>query len=137
MPSLVLFEAFPEAVAEKKHNLGADTLTVALTDVAPVASSGAVLADITQISYTNLGSRTLTISSSSHSGAVYSLVLADKTLTASGTVAQWRYAVIYNDTATNDELIGYIDLGSEVNMVNGSNVILDFSGSGAITITIS
>ena len=137
MPSLVLFHAFCEAVPEKKHNLGSDTLTVALTDVAPVASTGAVLADITQISYTNLGSRVITITSSSQTAGVYSLVLADKTLAATGVVAQFRYAVIYNDTASNDELIGYIDIGSEVNMVNGSNVILDFSGSGAITITIT
>ena len=137
MPAFTLFQSFSEAVAEKKHNLGSDTLTVALSDVAPVASTGAVLADITEISYTNLGTRTLTISSSSHSGATYTLVLADKTLTATGTVAQFRYVIIYNDTATNDELIGYVDLGGEQNMVNGSNLILDFSGSGAITITIS
>ena len=136
MATLTLFQSLAEAIAEKKHNLGSDTLTVALSDTLPVNTND-VLADITQISYTNLGSRTLTISSSSETGGVYSLVIADKTLAATGVVAQFRYVVIYNDTATNDELIGFVDLGSEINMVNGSNLILDFSGSGILTITIS
>lgn len=138
MASLVLFEEFAEAVAEKVHNLGSDTLTVALTDAAPDAATDAVLADITQISYTNLGTRVITTSSSAQTSGVYKLVLSDKTLAATGVVAQFRYVVIYNDTASNDELIGYVDLGSEINMINGSNLILDFDGSaGVITITIS
>src|SRR3990167_11383887 len=105
MPALTLFQPFAEAIAEKKHNLGSDTLTVALTNVAPV-NTNAVLADITQISYTNLSSRVITIASSSQTAGVYKLVLSDLTLLATGTVAQFRYVVIYNDTATNDELIG-------------------------------
>lgn len=135
MATFTKFYSFSEALAEKKHNLGSDTLTVALTDTVPVVTNN-VLADITQISYTNLGSRVITQSSSAQTSGVYKLVLADKTLTATGTVAQFRYVVIYNDTAANDELIGWIDLGSEFNLVNGSNLILDFDGSsGAITLT--
>ena len=131
------FNSFVEAIAEKKHNLGSDSLVVALCAAAsPPSASNSVLADLTQIAYTNLSSRALTISSSSQTSGTYKLVLADLTLTASGgAVAAWRYAVIYNDTATNDELIGYYDRGSDLTLADGDSVVLNFDGSaGVLTI---
>lgn len=120
--------SFVEALAEKVHNLGSDTLEVALTNTAPVAGNS-VLTDITQISYTNLSARTLTVSSSSQTGGTYSLVVADKVLTASGAVATFRYAVIFNQTATNDELIMWADYGSAITMANGETFTLDFGAN--------
>lgn len=121
------FNSFIEALAEKKHNLGADSLVIALSNSAPVAGNS-VLADITQISYTNLSSRAVTITSSSQAAGIYTLVLQDLTLTASGgAVATWRYVILYNDTATNDELIGWWDRGSAVTMSDGDTVDLDFA----------
>lgn len=128
MASFNKFHAFVEALAEKKHNLGSDQLKIALTNVAP-SQSNTVLADITQIAYTNLSARDLTTSSSSQTSGTYKLVLNDLTLTASGAVATFRYIVIYNDTATNDELIGYADYGSAVTMANGDTFIIDFDAS--------
>jgi hypothetical protein len=128
MASFTKFYSFVEALAEKKHNLGSDQLKVALTNVAP-SQSNSVLADITQISYTNLSARELTTSSSAQSSGTYKLVLNDLTLTASGAVATFRYVVIYNDTASNDELIGYLDFGSAVTMANLDTFVLDFDGS--------
>lgn len=120
--------SFVEALAEKVHNLGSDTLEVALTNTAPVAGNS-VLTDITQISYTNLSARTLTVSSSSQTGGTYSLVVADKVLTASGAVATFRYAVIFNQTATNDELIMWADYGPAITMANGETFTLDFGAN--------
>lgn len=130
------FNAFTEALAEKKHNLGSDTLKIALTNTAPTASN-AILTDITEISYTNLSSRTITTSSSSQSSGVYKLVLNDLTLTASGgSVATFRYVVLYNDTATNDELIGWWDYGSAVTLVDTQTFIIDFDATtGVLTVT--
>lgn len=125
------FNSFVEAIAEKVHNLGSDTLKIALTDSAPVATN-TVLANITEISYSNLSARVPTISSSSQTSGTYKLVLADLVLTASGTVPQFRYVVLYNDTATNDELIGWWDYGSEVNLANTDTFTLDFDGSGGV-----
>lgn len=128
------FNSFVEALAEKVHNLGSDTLKIALTDSAPVASN-TILANITEISYTNLSTRVPNITSSTQTSGTYKLILQDLVLTASGTVPQFRYVVLYNDTATNDELIGWWDYGSEANLLNTDTFTLDFDGSdGVITI---
>lgn len=131
------FNSFVEALAEKVHNLGADTITVALcaSANAPVATN-TQLSQLTQIAYTNLSSRTVTTSSSTQTSGTYKLTLADLTLTASGgSVAAFRYIVLYNDTATNDELIGWYDYGSDLTLADGESLTIDFDASaGVLTI---
>ncbi len=119
-------QIFVENLAEKVHNLQADALTVALTATAnaPVATNS-VLADLTQISYTNLSARVLTVSSSAHTTGTYKLVIADLVLTASGgSVAAFRYIVIYNDTPTSpaDPLICWFDYGSSLTLADGETL---------------
>ena len=134
MASFTKFNSFVEAVAEKKHDLGADQLVVALTNTAPSATNS-TLSDITEITYTNCSSRNVTTTSSSQTGGTYSLVLTDLTLTASGgTVGPFRYVVLYNDTATNDELVGSYDYGSSITMADGETFEIDFA-STTITLT--
>ena len=120
------FQCFVEDLAEKVHNLGSDTLKVALTNTAPSASDDVKLADITTASVANLDSVTLTVSSSSQTSGTYKLVVADKTMTANGSVGPFRYVIIYNDTAANDELICWFDYGSEVTLASGDTFKLDF-----------
>lgn len=122
------FNSFVEAMAEKAHNLGADTLKVALTNTAPSASN-TVLADITQIANGNgytTGGSTTTQSSSAQTSGTYKLVLGDVVFTASGgAMGTFQYAVLYNDTATSDELIGYWDYGSAVSLADGETFTWD------------
>ena len=127
------FNSFVEAVAEKVHNLGSDTLTIALTTNAnaPVASN-TQLSNLTQISYTNLSARAITTSSSSQTSGTYKLVLADLVLTASGAVATFRDVVMYNATATNGELIAWWDYGSDVTLANGETFTIDFDGTNGV-----
>jgi hypothetical protein len=128
------FNSFVEAVAEKVHNLGSDSLKIALTNTVPV-NTNTQLSNITEISYTNLSARTVTTSASAQSSGTYKLTLTDLVLTASGAVATFRYVVLYNDTATNKELIGWWDYGSAVTMANGETFTIDFDGTnGVLTI---
>ena len=136
MSSYNKFQPFVEAVAEKKHDLGSDTLKVALTNTAPTADND-VLTDLTEIDYTYCSDRDLTTSSSSQTSGTYKLVIADKTISASGgAVGPFRYVVIYNDTATDDDLICWFDYGSSITLADGESIVLDFDGdNGLLTIS--
>lgn len=126
---------FVENLAEKVHNLGSDAITLALSNTAPGsestpptgATSTAILANVTQISYTNLSSRVLTVTSSAQSAGTYSLVASDLVLTASGAVGPFRYIYVYNDTPTSpaDPLIGYYDYGSSISLASGETFTFD------------
>lgn len=134
------FNQFVEDVAEKVHNLGSDQLVVALCAAAnaPVATNS-VLANLTQIAYTNLSTRNVTTISSAQAAGMYKLTLSDLVLTASGgAVAAFRYVVIYNDTPTSpaDPLIGWYDYGSDLTLQSGETLTIDFDGAnGVLTIT--
>jgi len=127
------FHSFVEALSEKVHNLGADTLTVALTNTLPV-NTNTVLANITQIAYTNLSTRVLAGVTSAQTTGTYKLDANDLVLTASGTVAQFRYVVLYNDTAASDQLIGWYDYGAAVDLLNGETFTITWDAAGILTL---
>jgi hypothetical protein len=133
------FNAFVEALAEKKHDLGADTLKVLLTNTAPVATN-AVKADVTEITAGNgytAGGNTAAVTGSSQTSGTYKLVLSDPTTwTASGgSIGPFRYAVLYNDTAASDELIGWWDYGSSLTLASGESFAVDFDPTtGVLTL---
>lgn len=134
MASFNKFNSFVEAVAEKVHNLGADVLKVMLTNTAPVATN-AVKADLVDIAAGNgyaAGGTASTITSSAQTSGTYKLVLTDVVFTATGAVGPFRYAVLYNDTATNKELIGWWDYGSSVTLANGETFTVDFDGTNGV-----
>lgn len=129
-------QAFAENVYEKVHNMGADALTFALTAAAnaPV-NTNTILANLTQIIYTNLSTRVPTISSSAQTSGTYKLVLTDLVLSASGGAANpFRYSVLYNDTSTSpaDPLIGWYDYGSDLTLASGESLTYDFDGTNGV-----
>lgn len=140
---------FVEDIAEKVHNLGSDTLKIALSNTAPGSESSnptstgnGVLANVTQISYTNYTDdmavdRTLESVTSVESGGTYTLDASDIVITASGgAIADFRYIYIYNDTPTSpaDPLIGVLDHGSTISLGDGDSATLAWNASGIITI---
>lgn len=138
MAAFQKFNAFVEALAEKVHNLGSDTLTVALTNTLPVSTS-TVLANITQISYTNLQDgtttgRNLAGVTSAQTGGTYKLDAADLVLSATGTVPTFRYLVLFNNSATNDELIGWYDYGTALDLLNGETLTINWEAAGILTV---
>jgi hypothetical protein len=140
MASFNKFRQFVEDVAEKVHNLGADTLKNLLTNSAPV-NTNAVKADLTEISAGSgysAGGTAATISSSAQTTGTYKLTLADVVFTASGgTIGAFRYTVLYNDTPTSpaDPLIGWWDYTSSITLADGETFTVDYDASaGVLTI---
>ncbi len=126
------FSQFVEDLAKGVHNFTSDatsSVTVALTAVAPVATN-AVLADLTQIAYTNLSSRIVTGVTAEHTTGTVSFTGTDLVLTQSTTSsAAFRYVVLYNDDPTSpaDPLIGWYDYSSSITLAPNETLTLDFS----------
>lgn len=110
-------------------------LALSATQPSPV---NAVLADITEISYTNLSSRVVTITGAGQVAGVASILCADINLTASGAVAGFRYVVLFNATPTTPlkPLIGWWDQGSVVAMISGQVFTISFDNTlGVLQLT--
>jgi hypothetical protein len=121
-------------VMQESANVGSDQFVVALTNSAPTAAN-TVLADITQITYTNLSSRNLTTASSSQTSGTFKLDFNDLTLTASGgSVGPFRYVVIYDDTPTSpaDPLVCWFDYGSSITLADTETLALTFNVSNGL-----
>jgi hypothetical protein len=144
MATFTKLNGFVEHLAEKVHNLGSDQLAVALSNTAPGSegtpptgsTAACILANVTQVAYTNLSTRNITTSTSAQTAGTYKLVLTDLVLTSSGgTTGPFRYVYIYNDTATSDHLIGYYDYGSSITLADTDTLTIDFDGAnGLLTI---
>ncbi len=132
------FEPFTDGLAEGIHTFNADTFDIALTAAAnaPLATDE-VLADQVEISYTNMDAdRTIATVSSTQTSGTYSLVQTDEVLVATGTVAGFRYVIMFNQTSSSplvDALVGWWDYGSDLVLLNTESLTLDF---GASTFTI-
>ena len=140
MASFVKINDFVEDLGNAVHNFDTAQLVVALTNTAPAsegsnptADGNGVLANLTQITYTNLSARNVTTTSWSLSSGTAALVCADLVLTASGSVGPFRYVYLYNDTAAGDPLIGYWDYGSSISLANGETFTVDF-GANVLTV---
>lgn len=131
------FNQFVEDIAEKVHDLGADTLKVALSNTAPTAADS-VFTDIVEITAENgytAGGTAATLTSSAQSSGTYKLVLEDVVFTASGgSIGPFQYVILYNDTPTSpaDPLIGWYDHGSSVTLADGESFTVDFDATNGV-----
>lgn len=119
-----------------------DQFTIALSNTAPgsegtppTGDGAGVLANVTQIAYTNLSSRTITTTSSSQTGGTYKLILQDITLTSSGgSTGPFRYVYVYDETPTTpaDPLVCYYDYGSNLTLNDGESLNVDFDDTNGL-----
>jgi hypothetical protein len=141
---MATFNKVNDFVANAVHNmdLESDQIVVALSNTAPTSESSdpstdgnGVLANVTQIAYTNVSSRNVTTTSSTQTSGTYKLVLSDITLTSSGgATGPFRYVYLYNDTVAtpSDALIGYYDYGSSLTLNDGDSLTIDFSAANGV-----
>lgn len=125
--------SFVDALSKKLHNLNSDTLKVALCSAAPITTN-TQLSNLTQVAngngYTTGG--TTTAQTLSNSSGTEKLVCADVVFTATGALGPFRYAVLYNSTATNGELIGWWDYGSNATLAAAETFTVDFDATNGV-----
>lgn len=130
------FQDFVEQLAEGIHDWDAHTFKVMLTNTAPVATNS-VKADLTEISAGNgytAGGTATTITTSESSGTM-TVQGTQVVFTASGgTMASFRYAVLYNDTAASDNLVSWWDYGSTVSLADTETFTVKFNNASPGTI---
>ena len=122
---------------QESVNTDSDQFVVALTAAAnaPVATN-TILANLTQVSYTNCSSRNLTTATSAQTTGTFKLDFNDLVLTASGgTVGPFRYVVIYDDTPTSpaDPLVCWFDYGSDITLADTETLTITFNAAGLYT----
>jgi hypothetical protein len=123
-------------LGNKVFNLSSDQLKIALTNTLPVVSTANQLSDLVSVvPTTNLSGATpfnLTTTSYTQTSGTSKLIIANLTLTATGTVAPFEYIVIYDDAAANKELIGFYDYGSTVNLGTGDTFTISFDATNGV-----
>lgn len=129
------FNSFPEQMAEKKMDFSADTVSVTIcaSTAAPVASNVYVSNLTTVANASNITDANLANVTSTYSGSTYTLKADDKVLTAGGgSVGPFRYVVFYDNTATNDPLIGWVDYADSITLASTETLTLDFDATNGI-----
>jgi len=138
MADFVFYDAYKADVHNGVHDLASDDLYCALSNTAPTVATDDELADVTQIAAGNgysAGGTQLTSVTSTQTSGTYTLGADDVVFTASGgDIATSRYQIIYNGSATNDELIGYIDRGSSSTITSGNTRTVDFPAGVVFTL---
>ena len=130
------------------------TLEIALSNTAPGsetsdprANTNGVLANVTQIAYTNytdslttdrqLESVTWTTAGAAGTPTT-TFDAADFTITASGgAIATWQYLYLFDQATTSpvDALISVWDHGSAISLADGETANINFNASGILTIS--
>jgi hypothetical protein len=130
------YNQFAQDILRGVHNLTSfpatgGTLIFALSNTAGDAdATKATLSQITQTVYTNLSSRALAAGTCTITNGTAIVSANDWAGTASGgTVASFRYIILYNDTPTSpaDPLIAWYDYTSAVTLLDGETFTVDFA----------
>lgn len=141
----VTFEEFGKDLSNKVHNLGSDTFKVALIDnsTPPTAADASPQwsdysgNEVSGTGYT-AGGETLSGTSIAEAGGVTTFDdTGNVTWSQDGagpTNIYW--AILYNDTASNDEAIGFLDMGGAVSLQDG-DVTITWNASGILTTTVT
>lgn len=138
------FQDFVEQLLRGVHDWDAHTFKVALTNTAPTATQVS-LDTVTNHpppaaanGYTAGGNTTtITVSEASGVGKIVGTDPTTWTATAGG-IGPFRYAILYNDTATSpaDALVAWWDYGSSITLASGETFTVDFDATnGILTIT--
>jgi hypothetical protein len=129
-------------------NLDTDVFRIALSNTAPTSESNnpllsgnGVIANVTQISYANYSDtlptdRRLNNTGAVSSGGIYTFTADNFTITANGgTIADFRYLYIYNDTLTGDPIVGVWDYGEAISLAINDSLVVSVAATGIFSVS--
>lgn len=135
MATFQLVDEFVNFIGKKRDDLSADTFKAVLTNTAPTKAGTQILTDITQIAATGgYAAVTLAGVTWAETGAgtgIWQFTSSAFAWTASGAdFATARYIAIYDDTSTNDDVVGFVDYGTTFVVTNGNSLTVTPGVSG-------
>lgn len=136
-----LYGGFLKSLANKEIDLDSDSLKVMLVTSAYSPNQdthqykSSVTNEVTGAGYT-AGGATLAGVTVVYDNATNTLTLDANDVTWGSSTITARYAIFYDDTATNDPLIAYWDFGQD-EISSSGNFTLTISGSGIGTLTVA
>lgn len=141
---VTLFEEFIGELGTKVHNLDADTIRIGIitSSSTPTASDatprwGDYSANQVATGGTYADKGPDISATYSEAAGVGTLDATDVTISQDGSgFTNGRWGIIYNDTATNDEAIAFVDLGADRSIVSG-DLVITWNASGIATWTIT
>lgn len=130
------FQDYAEQVNKGVHNWATHTFKLALTNTAPVATQTTFDAVTNHPppaavnGYTALG-YTITVTTSEVTGTMTVSGAQVVPTAAGGNLGPFRYAVIYNDSATSpaDALVAWLDYGSALTLADGEVLTIKFNNA--------
>ncbi len=120
-----------------------DTYKVMLCTSATFTAANATLASITKTEvangngYTTGGVALTNVAVSTVTTNDAKFDADDATWTASGGSITASYAILYNDTDTNDPPVAFIDLDGSKTATDGTDFVLVWNASGIVTFTVT
>lgn len=140
--TITLFDHTARRFAEGA-NIAADTYKVALYTAATFDSTATTLAGVTKTEVASVngytaGGQTLvsvSITTVGTNGAKFDA--NDVIWSASGGSITASYAIIYNDTDTDDPPLAFIDFGGEQSAGDGTDFLIAWDSSGILVWTVA
>jgi hypothetical protein len=123
---------FVQDLAQKVHNLNTDAAFVALTNTAPTASTTTYTGLPGEVAsgggYTTGGMAVPgTISATQTAGTLAFKTTSNPVFTATTGFGPFRYVLLYNNTATGKNAIGWYDYGSAVTLAAAETFTVDLT----------
>lgn len=119
---------FNSDIFNGRHRCDSDPFKMLLSNTQPQLShtSKSDVIEIAAGAGYPAGGIPLVVTSSAQSNGLYKWIIQNVLLTATGTMAPWRYSVIYNSTSSGLPLVGYIDYGQVYSLINTDEFAFNF-----------
>lgn len=131
------FNDFSEQLTLGVHLFGSNVFKIMLVNSPAPISTNTIKSNLTEIAAGNgytAGGTTTTITVSETTGTT-TVQGTQVVFTASGgSIGPFQYAVLYNDTATNKNLVAWWDYGSAVTLASGETFTVKFNNATPGTI---